>query len=257
MLVLGGGMWGCTKENKCFRCFRRCCHETNQGTWAWLCSVYLCLAVPEPVQPLQWLSPGKFPSPPSLPALVLALLLTGPCSLETWWGGLPPPWKESAQPLPPCKIDFFSPVCHIGDTGIPCAATAGLCFPSSGKVIHSNQTALNVAKSLSWLQAIKISMQMRRQIAYLLSSGWAVNWKDQLCLSRVRGSRSRGKGNELATAPNWAHLLLIQPGLEAELQSCLLRRFVILMEDNTAVVLNGKAEGKTIFYSWVKALSQG
>lgn len=51
----------------------------------------------------------------SLPSRQLCLP-PGLCSLETRWGDSPSPWKESDQLLPPCKIDFFTPVCHTGDT---------------------------------------------------------------------------------------------------------------------------------------------
>lgn len=72
-----------------------------------------------------------------------------------------------------------------------------------------------------------------------------------------RGPGSRGRGEESAPASNSACFLLIQPGLEAELKICLFRRFVIVLEAYTRVTQSSRAEGKTIFYSEVKALSQG
>lgn len=71
------------------------------------------------------------------------------------------------------------------------------------------------------------------------------------------GPGGRGRCDESAPASNSACLLLTQPGLEAELKMCLFRRFVIVLEADTGVTQSSRAEGKTIFYSEVKALSQG
>lgn len=71
------------------------------------------------------------------------------------------------------------------------------------------------------------------------------------------GPGGRGRGDESAPASNSACLLLTQPGLEAKLKMCLFRRFVIVLEADTGVTQSSRAEGKTIFYSEVKALSQG
>lgn len=68
---------------------------------------------------------------------------------------------------------FVTRVTQVGTPEL-LAATAGLCSPSSREVIHSNSTALNTAETLGWLQAIKLSplsMEIRRQISHLLSSG--------------------------------------------------------------------------------------
>lgn len=85
----------------------------------------------------------------------------------------------------------------------PVQPQQGYFFPPLGKWSTQTTLLLNIAESLSWLQAIKLSMQMRTQIAYLLSSGWAVNWKDQ-----ALSLKDQGGAEAEERAMNWPlHLL--------------------------------------------------
>lgn len=94
----------------------------------------------------------------------------------------------------------------------PVQPQQGYFFPPLGKWSTQTTLLLNIAESLSWLQVTKLSMQMRRQIAYLLSSGWAVNWKDQALSLKDQGEQKQNKGqwtghctylSSLAPYPAW------------------------------------------------------
>lgn len=183
---------------------------------------------------------------PFLPSYQLCLLQEL-CTLEGLWGEWPPLWSLTGHCHLAKATSSVLFVTRVTQLGAPCAVTAGLHLFSSREEFHSNSTSLSIPEALSWLQAIKVSMQMRGLISTQLGGSCKGEALSPISLKGWEG-RGRGRGNELATAPNGACSLLIQPDLEAELKSCLLRRFVIAMKAHSGVTLSSRAEGKTIFY---------
>lgn len=122
---------------------------------------------------------------PSRPSSQLCLL-PRLCFSERWWGDSSPSGKSLTSHCHLVKsTSSVLAVTRVTQLGTPqlLTATARLCFPFSGEVTYSNTAALNIAETLCWLQAIKISppfsKQIRRQISHLLSAGRAVKWKDK------------------------------------------------------------------------------
>lgn len=106
---------------------------------------------------LPWeVSITSLPSRPSSQLRLLPRL----CFSERWWGDSSPSGKSLTSHCHLVKsTSSVLAVTRVTQLGTPqlLTATARLCFPFSGEVTYSNTAALNIAETLCWLQAIKIS----------------------------------------------------------------------------------------------------